>query len=160
MGVGELYGLFACMVTRRSWKSVTGGIGKSKMNESEKDELRMYASSLIPQISEVLARMPREMLLILKTNDLMRNIEHKLGVFGSSDGHIEVSLKLSGVFAVILKKIYVLDYWSFCRFYRDSKNMYFRCPDASSEVRTILPFAVQIVYSENSKLDSTCIGRL
>ncbi|KAF1751563.1 hypothetical protein GCK72_018117 [Caenorhabditis remanei] len=91
MGVGELYGLFACMVTRRSWKSVTGGIGKSKMNESEKDELRMYASSLIPQISEVLSRMPREMLLILKTNDLMRNIEHKLGVFGSSDCHLEMS---------------------------------------------------------------------
>lgn len=79
------------MVTRRSWKSVTSGIDKSKMNESEKDELRMYASSLIPQISEVLARMPREMLLILKTNDLMKNIEHKLGVFGSSDGHIEVA---------------------------------------------------------------------
>ncbi|CAI2353877.1 unnamed protein product [Caenorhabditis sp. 36 PRJEB53466] len=91
MGVGELYGLFACMVTRRSWKSVTSGIDRSKMNDSEKDELRMYASSLIPQISEVLARMPREMLLILKTNDLMRNIEHKLGVFGFSDGHIEMS---------------------------------------------------------------------
>uniref|UniRef100_A0A8R1IVD5 Uncharacterized protein n=2 Tax=Caenorhabditis japonica TaxID=281687 RepID=A0A8R1IVD5_CAEJA len=35
--------------------------------------------------------MPREMLLILKTNDLMRNIEHKLGVFGSSDCLIEMS---------------------------------------------------------------------
>ncbi|CAI5450144.1 unnamed protein product [Caenorhabditis angaria] len=30
MGVGELYGLFACIVTRRSWKSVTSGIDNSK----------------------------------------------------------------------------------------------------------------------------------
>ncbi|CAD6186636.1 unnamed protein product [Caenorhabditis auriculariae] len=91
MGVGELYGLFACIVTRRSWKSVTEGIVKSKLDASETDELRMYAASLIPQISEVLARMPREMLLILKTNDLMRNLEQKLGTAGTNDTHIEMS---------------------------------------------------------------------
>ncbi|CAB3396561.1 unnamed protein product [Caenorhabditis bovis] len=90
MGVGELYGLFACIVTRRSWKSVTSGIEKSEMDSNEQNELRTYASSLIPQISDVLARMPREMLLILKTNDLMRNIEHKLNVFGTGDAHFEM----------------------------------------------------------------------
>ena len=35
MGVGDLYGLFACIVTRRSWKSVTQGIDKSNMDSSE-----------------------------------------------------------------------------------------------------------------------------
>ncbi|CAI5450145.1 unnamed protein product [Caenorhabditis angaria] len=35
--------------------------------------------------------MPREMLLILKTNDLMRNIEHKLGLFGYNDANIEMT---------------------------------------------------------------------
>ena len=138
MGVGELYGLFACMVTRRSWKSVTGGIGKSKMNESEKDELRMYASSLIPQISEVLSRMPREMLLILKTNDLMRNIEHKLGVFGSSDCHLEVrKVQTSSLETVII----------------------FRCQDASFAALTKWPFDVRTILLQNFGSDSACIGR-
>ena len=53
MNIGEYYGLFACMVTRRSWKSVTSGIAKSKMTSAEKQELREYAYSLLPQISEV-----------------------------------------------------------------------------------------------------------
>ncbi|GMR59351.1 hypothetical protein PMAYCL1PPCAC_29546, partial [Pristionchus mayeri] len=91
MGVGELYGLFACIVTRRSWKSVTSGINKRSMDEKEKKELRAYAVTLIPQISQVLQRMPREMLLILKTNDLLRAIEHQLGSANRSDGYIEMS---------------------------------------------------------------------
>ncbi|KAF8381913.1 hypothetical protein PRIPAC_71055 [Pristionchus pacificus] len=91
MGVGELYGLFACIVTRRSWKSVTSGVSKRTMDDNEKKELRAYAVTLIPQISQVLQRMPREMLLILKTNDLLRAIEHQLGSAGRSDGYIEMS---------------------------------------------------------------------
>lgn len=78
----------------RSWKSVTSGVTKSSMDDKEKKELRAYAVTLIPQISQVLRylrmlitiftskvlqRMPREMLLILKTNDLLRAIEHQLG---------------------------------------------------------------------------------
>lgn len=53
MNIGEYYGLFACMVTRRSWKSVTSGIKNSQMTKEEKQELRQYAYSLIPQISDV-----------------------------------------------------------------------------------------------------------
>ncbi|XP_040567744.1 aarF domain-containing protein kinase 1 [Lepeophtheirus salmonis] len=33
LGVGELYGLFACMVTGRSWNSIQHGIDKSKKNK-------------------------------------------------------------------------------------------------------------------------------
>ncbi|EPB71187.1 ABC1 family protein [Ancylostoma ceylanicum] len=91
MGVGELYGLFACIVARRSWKAVSQGIKNKKMDTDEKDELRLYAASLIPQISEVLHRMPRQMLLILKTNDLLRNLEHVLGTENRADAHIEMS---------------------------------------------------------------------
>lgn len=35
-------------------------------------------TSILPQISEVLDQVNRQMLLILKTNDLMRGIEHTL----------------------------------------------------------------------------------
>ncbi|CAJ0950240.1 unnamed protein product, partial [Mesorhabditis belari] len=91
LGVGEMYGLLACMVTQRSWKSVTQGIRKSKKDEQERQELRAYAITLIPQISEVLARVPREMLLIFKTNDLLRGIEYILGTANRADSLIEVS---------------------------------------------------------------------
>ncbi|VDM82005.1 unnamed protein product [Strongylus vulgaris] len=91
MGVGELYGLFACMVARRSWKAVSQGIKNKKLDMAEIDELKLYAGALIPKISEVLHRMPRQMLLILKTNDLIRNLEHVLGTESRSDAHIEMS---------------------------------------------------------------------
>ena len=37
-------------------------------------------------------RMPREMVLILKTNDLLRAMEHILGCHGRQDSMIEVIL--------------------------------------------------------------------
>ena len=91
MGVGELYGLFACIVARRSWKSVTQGIKNSSINRDEQKELQEYAVSLIPQISIVLSRIPREMLLILKTNDLLRNMEYILECQQRQDSMIEVT---------------------------------------------------------------------
>lgn len=35
LGVGDLYGLLACMVTARSWTAVTKGIEKSKPTSDE-----------------------------------------------------------------------------------------------------------------------------
>ncbi|CAD5231578.1 unnamed protein product [Bursaphelenchus xylophilus] len=95
MGVGELFGLFACIVTARSWESVTKGITKVKTTASETSHIREFASSLIPQISQVLDRMPRAMLLILKTNDLLRAIEHRLGAQNRSDAFLEMSRQCS-----------------------------------------------------------------
>ncbi|KAI6223697.1 ABC1 domain-containing protein [Aphelenchoides fujianensis] len=90
-GLGDLYGLFACIVTARSWASVTSGISKSKETEAEAQEIKHYAASLVPQITQVLDRMPRAMLLILKTNDLLRSIERRLGAYGRSDAFLEMS---------------------------------------------------------------------
>lgn len=35
MGVGDLFGLFACIITARSYKSVTEGISNSRPTEAE-----------------------------------------------------------------------------------------------------------------------------
>ena len=35
LGVGKLYGLFACMVTGRSWGSIQKGIDKAEKNSAE-----------------------------------------------------------------------------------------------------------------------------
>ncbi|RZB39466.1 putative aarF domain-containing protein kinase 1 [Asbolus verrucosus] len=75
---GDLYGLFACMVTGRTWDTILKGIDKAKPTKSEKDLFQREFPNILPQISGILDKVNRQMLLILKTNDLMRGIEHTL----------------------------------------------------------------------------------
>uniref|UniRef100_A0A915PQY3 ABC1 atypical kinase-like domain-containing protein n=1 Tax=Setaria digitata TaxID=48799 RepID=A0A915PQY3_9BILA len=99
MGVGDLYGLFACMITSRSWHAISQGIDKSRATSEEarfacscfQREIKLYAATLIPEISQVLERMPRAMLLILKTNDLLRSIEYRLGTQGRADTFVQMA---------------------------------------------------------------------
>jgi len=80
LGVGNLYGLFACMVTARSWESITstdGGVAK-KVTAEEEQRIRKNIGNYLPQISQILEDVPRPMILIFKTNDLIRGIEHAL----------------------------------------------------------------------------------
>ncbi|VDM19933.1 unnamed protein product [Wuchereria bancrofti] len=90
MGVGDLYGLFACMVTNRSWDAISHGIDKSSATYDEA-KIKSYVARLIPEISQVLERMPRSMLLILKTNDLLRSIEYRLGTQGRADTFVQMT---------------------------------------------------------------------
>ncbi|XP_067013048.1 aarF domain-containing kinase 1 isoform X1 [Anabrus simplex] len=78
LGVGDLYGLFSCMVTGRTWDAIESGIDKVRYSSREKEMFQKEIPGLLPQISDVLARVNRQILLILKTNDLMRGIEHTL----------------------------------------------------------------------------------
>lgn len=41
-------------------------------------EIQTFAVTYIPEITEVLNRVPRQMILLLKTNDLLRGIDAKL----------------------------------------------------------------------------------
>ncbi|KAE9556728.1 hypothetical protein FO519_000134 [Halicephalobus sp. NKZ332] len=91
MNVGELYDLFSCMVTSRSWQSVTQGVHKTGPTKAERLEVQEFAASLIPQISQVLDQMPSSMILILKTNDLLRAIERSLGVSNRKEGFLEMA---------------------------------------------------------------------
>nr|GMD57646.1 putative ABC1 protein At2g40090 [Ipomoea batatas] len=51
--------------------------------DNERSELQMYASAYLPQITELLRRLPRVILLMLKTNDCLRAVNRTL-VQGSS----------------------------------------------------------------------------
>ncbi|XP_017772588.1 PREDICTED: uncharacterized aarF domain-containing protein kinase 1 [Nicrophorus vespilloides] len=86
---GNLYGLFACMITGRTWDSIMSGIEKKKPTSGEKDLFQKEFPNLLPDISGVLDRVNRELLLILKTNDLMRGIEYTLKT-GSRQGAFKV----------------------------------------------------------------------
>ncbi|KAM9341177.1 aarF domain-containing protein kinase 1 [Symphorus nematophorus] len=91
LGAGELYPLFACVLTARSWTAVNAGISSVPVTHSEDVEIRTNAALYLPQISELLNRVPRQMLLLLKTNDLLRGIETTLQTRASSSSFINMS---------------------------------------------------------------------
>ncbi|KAK7819944.1 hypothetical protein U0070_007636 [Myodes glareolus] len=91
LGVAELYPLFACMLTARSWDSVKRGIGQAPVSATEDSEIRNNAANYLSEISQLLNHVPRQMLLILKTNDLLRSIETSLGTRSSASSFLNMS---------------------------------------------------------------------
>ncbi|XP_062037536.1 aarF domain-containing protein kinase 1 isoform X2 [Lepus europaeus] len=91
LGAGDLYPLFACMLTARSWDSVNRGISRAPVTATEDSEIRSNAANYLPQISQLLNRVPRQMLLIFKTNDLLRGIEAALGTRASASSFLSMS---------------------------------------------------------------------
>ncbi|XP_033844690.1 aarF domain-containing protein kinase 1 [Periophthalmus magnuspinnatus] len=91
LGAGDLYPLFACVLTARSWTAVNSGISSAPITHSEDVEIRTNAARYLPQISDLLNRIPRQMLLLLKTNDLLRGIESSLQTQASSSSFINMS---------------------------------------------------------------------
>ncbi|KAM9294328.1 aarF domain-containing protein kinase 1 [Gastrophryne carolinensis] len=91
MGAGDLYPLFACMLTARSWDAVNRGIDRGPATREESQEIRSNASAYLPQISQLLANIPRQMLLLLKTNDLLRGIEATLHSRASASSFLGMS---------------------------------------------------------------------
>ncbi|KAI9553170.1 hypothetical protein GHT06_021064 [Daphnia sinensis] len=80
LGVKGFHGIFACMVSGRSWNAILGGIDKQKKTLEEEKEIKDDAAKYLAEIMEVLHRVPREMLLVFKTNDLLRGLNSTLGV--------------------------------------------------------------------------------
>ncbi|KAK7387453.1 hypothetical protein VNO78_28271 [Psophocarpus tetragonolobus] len=82
LGAGEdLYALFAGVLTMRPWNRVVDPSMDHLViqgNESDRLELQMYASQYFHQISELLRRLPRVILLMLKTNDCLRAVNNCL----------------------------------------------------------------------------------
>lgn len=82
LGAGEdLYALFAGILTMRPWNKVVDPSVDHlviKGNDGDRSELQMYASQYFPQISELLRRLPRVILLMLKTNDCLRAVNSSL----------------------------------------------------------------------------------
>lgn len=78
LGVGEMWPLFACMVSGRTWNTIMSGVDRVTFTDSEKNEFQKEIPNFLPQITGVLQDVDRQMLLIFRTNDLMRGIEHTL----------------------------------------------------------------------------------
>lgn len=86
MGLEDMYTMFAALVTARPFDEVIErsknrwGKPRDKLNKKvDKTIMAGYAQRFLRQILDLLARIPREMLLLLKTNDCLRHIDNALG---------------------------------------------------------------------------------
>ncbi|XP_043476924.1 aarF domain-containing kinase 1 [Leptopilina heterotoma] len=91
LGVGDFYGLLSCMVSGRTWDTIIHGVQKKKYSKTEKELFQKEIPNLLPQISNVLQKVDRQMLLILKTNDLIRCIEYTLNTQSRMNAFMEMS---------------------------------------------------------------------
>ncbi|CAL1548366.1 unnamed protein product [Lymnaea stagnalis] len=91
LNVGDLYGLFACMLTARSWEALEAGIDRKEFTHEEHLEIKESVGEYLMDISCILGRVPRQMLLLLKTNDVLRGIESSLKTRPSSASFINMS---------------------------------------------------------------------
>ncbi|ORZ38375.1 ABC1 family-domain-containing protein [Catenaria anguillulae PL171] len=67
----DMYELFACMLT--------GGV-RAARSENELDDVAQNAGFYFTEIAGVLAQVPRPLLLVFKTNDLLRAVSRGLGL--------------------------------------------------------------------------------
>lgn len=84
MNAGDAVPLFSGMLTRRPWREVSQGRrGADRLKltgtAEEKEEIMEYSVKYASAIGELLARIPRELLLLLKTNDNLRAVDAELG---------------------------------------------------------------------------------
>ncbi|EFJ11901.1 hypothetical protein SELMODRAFT_125297 [Selaginella moellendorffii] len=81
LGAGDLYVLFAGVLTMRPWSRVVeSSIDHLNVPPSEegREEIQMYASQYVMELSELLRRLPRVVLMLLKTNDCLRTVDRAL----------------------------------------------------------------------------------
>ncbi|ESN96490.1 hypothetical protein HELRODRAFT_189267 [Helobdella robusta] len=77
LGIREKYPLLVCILTSRSWQTIKKGLDE-EYTDDEDEIIRRSATTYLTDISIILNNIPRPLLLVLKTNDLIRGIERSL----------------------------------------------------------------------------------
>lgn len=82
MNAGDMYPLFAAMLTSRPWEEITRKTADHLYIPTNADErlvLQKRAVMFTKEINQMLAKMPQDLLLLLKTNDCLRSVDLALG---------------------------------------------------------------------------------
>ncbi|GFR41354.1 hypothetical protein Agub_g2037, partial [Astrephomene gubernaculifera] len=82
MNAGDAYPIFACMLTQKSWDQILEARSDHlhiQRSPQQRETAQHYMALYGREISELLSRMPRPLLLLLKTNDCLRSVDHALG---------------------------------------------------------------------------------
>lgn len=78
IGAGDAYRLFSSVLTHRTWSSVSVRSISTQTTLKEIQLIKDRAPGYLVQVADFLANVPRPLLLLLKTNDLLRSIERAL----------------------------------------------------------------------------------
>jgi aarF domain-containing kinase len=79
LGGGDAYKLFSTVLTHRSWDSMVADRDWDRPRKAaDVERFRERASEYIPVVAELLGRLPRPLILLLKTNDLLRAVDRAL----------------------------------------------------------------------------------
>ncbi|EGD72100.1 atypical/ABC1/ABC1-B protein kinase [Salpingoeca rosetta] len=121
MNAGEFYFIFAAMLTYKGWDEVIGGTAAARLElrgtEDEKEVARSSVAKYFREINALLARIPRDVLLLLKTNDCLHGLENKLR---QADAHIMPGLTHATMARYCLQGIRILPtYHNFLSVRRD-----------------------------------------
>ena len=84
MNAGDMYQLWASMLTTKSFDKVLQSSEdlnslRFRNSAADRESSKKYAREYADEIGVVLRKVPRELLLILKTNDCLRNVDLALG---------------------------------------------------------------------------------
>ena len=89
VGGTDTYQLFASILTGRAWETVTSANLSTQRSSTELQRMSTGAMEFIIDIADILARLPRVVLLLLKTSDLLRHIDEVLRSSSSGqDDHL------------------------------------------------------------------------
>ncbi|KAI9275175.1 ABC1 family-domain-containing protein [Helicostylum pulchrum] len=80
VGGTDVYQLFACMLTGREWEKIEKSDLNSVREIEEMGRISNGAMEYLTQVADILGKLPRTVLLLLKTNDLLRHVDEKLNL--------------------------------------------------------------------------------
>ncbi|KAI9487186.1 MAG: ABC1 family-domain-containing protein [Benjaminiella poitrasii] len=78
VGGTDIYQLFACMLTGREWDKISQSDLNSTREVAEVGRMSEGALTYLTEVTNILGKLPRPVLLLLKTNDLLRHVDEKL----------------------------------------------------------------------------------
>lgn len=77
-GDDDYYRLLSSIMTARSWDALSSSAIHTQRTPEELKKIQENASKFAQRIAELLAKVPRPLLLLLKTNDLLRSVDQTL----------------------------------------------------------------------------------
>jgi serine/threonine protein kinase len=78
--------LIGCILSQRAWQTVQQGGITARTSKEESQMISRRAPEYLGQAAKLLANLPPEIVMLLKTNDLLRHLERKLMSAGLSHG--------------------------------------------------------------------------
>ncbi|KAG0337534.1 hypothetical protein BG004_007609 [Podila humilis] len=111
LGGTDAYQLFACILTGRDWTVVQDAqLTKKARNKDEMVKIADGAGNRLAEIAGILAKVPRDLLLLFKTNDLLRALDEDLG---ADDGSQMRTFAVMGQYCA--EAIYTADRTQICQ---------------------------------------------